>query len=69
MAKETILTMSSANIKYGFGATREVGFDMKELDATRVMVVTDQRLADKEPVRIIQEALKKEKIDAAHNHG
>ena len=41
MAYETILTMSSASIKYGVGATREVGFDMKELGASRVMVVTD----------------------------
>ena len=31
MSKETILTMASANIKYGFGATEEVGFDMAEL--------------------------------------
>jgi hydroxyacid-oxoacid transhydrogenase len=45
MKYETVLTMSAANIKYGFGATREVGFDMKELGATRVMVVTDKRLA------------------------
>jgi hydroxyacid-oxoacid transhydrogenase len=64
MKFETVLTMSAANIKYGFGATREVGFDLKELGATRVMVVTDKRLADEEPVRITLEALKKEKIDA-----
>lgn len=64
MVKETILTMSSANIKYGFGATREVGFDMKELGAKRVMVVTDQRLAHEEPVVVTLEALKTEKIDA-----
>jgi len=64
MTKETILTMSSANIKYGFGATREVGFDMKGLGAKRVMVVTDQRLTQEEPVAVTLEALKEEKIDA-----
>ena len=63
MATETILTMSSANIKYGFAATREVGFDMKELGATRVMVVTDQRLIHEEPVAITLEAMKEEGID------
>jgi len=64
MKYETVLTMSAANIKYGFGATREVGFDMKELGATRVMVVTDKRLAKEEPVHTTLEALKKKKIDA-----
>jgi len=64
MALETVLTMGSANIKYGFGATREVGFDMKELGATRVMVVTDRYLADKEPVRITLEALGNEGLEA-----
>lgn len=63
MALETVITMGSANIKYGFGATREVGFDMKELGATRVMVVTDRYLADKEPVRITLEALGNEGLE------
>jgi len=56
--------MSAAQIKYGFGATREVGYDMKELGATRVMVVTDKRLAEEQPVKVTLGALKKEKIDA-----
>ncbi len=63
MALETVITMGSANFKYGFGATREVGFDMKELGATRVMVVTDRHLADKEPVRITLEALGNEGLE------
>ena len=63
MKTETILSISSANIKYGFGATREVGFDMRELGARRVMVVTDPRLADMAPVATTVEALQKEGID------
>ena len=63
MKLETVLTMSAAHIKYGFGATREVGYDMKELGATRVMVVTDKRLAEEQPVKVTLGALKKEKID------
>ena len=65
MAKESVLTMSSANIKYGFGATREVGFDMRELGAKRVMVVTDKHLAQEEPVAVTLESLQKEGIDTA----
>ncbi|HUT66859.1 MAG TPA: hydroxyacid-oxoacid transhydrogenase [Spirochaetota bacterium] len=64
MKHETVLTMSASHIKYGFGATREVGYDMKELGATRAMVVTDKRLAEEQPVKVTLGALKKEKIDA-----
>ena len=64
MALESVITVGSASIKYGFGATREVGFDMKELGATRVMVVTDRNLAEKETVRITLEALGDEGIEA-----
>ena len=64
MTYETVLTMSSASIKYGPGATREVGYDMRELGAGRVMVVTDRRLARGETVAVTLEALKKEGIDA-----
>jgi len=60
----TVLTMSSANIKYGFGATREIGYDMKELGARRVMVVTDPRLASQALVAVALDALKREGIEA-----
>jgi len=63
MLNETVLTMSSAAIKYGFGATREVGFDLKELGASRVMVVTDSRLAQLPPVATVLESLKHEGIE------
>jgi hydroxyacid-oxoacid transhydrogenase len=64
MIHETVLTMSSAAIKYGFGATREVGFDLRELGATRVMVVTDRRLAELPPMATVLESLKREGIEA-----
>jgi hydroxyacid-oxoacid transhydrogenase len=64
MKYETVLTMSSAAIKYGVGATREVGFDLKELGATRVMVVTDSRLAELPPIATVLESLKREGIEA-----
>jgi hydroxyacid-oxoacid transhydrogenase len=64
MLNETVLTMSSAAIKYGFGATREVGFDLKDLGANRVMVVTDSRLAQLPPVATVLESLKHEGIEA-----
>lgn len=65
MALETVFTMDSSSIKFGVGATREVGSDMKDLGARRVMVVTDPNLARSEPVAITLEALRKESIDTA----
>ncbi len=64
MKHETILTMSSANIKYGFGATKEVGFEMSELGSKRVLVVTDKSLSDSAPVLATLESLKEHGIDA-----
>ena len=62
-AVETAFTMDTSSIKYGPGVTREVGFDMKNLGATRVLVVTDPNLADSEPVEIAMDALKAQGID------
>jgi hydroxyacid-oxoacid transhydrogenase len=64
MNHETILTMSSAAIKYGVGATREIGWDLRELGARRVMVVTDRRIAELPPAAAVLESLKREQIDA-----
>ena len=43
--RETVFTMDTSSIKFGAGATREVGDDMQALGAKRVMVVTDPRIA------------------------
>ncbi len=63
MILESVITMSSAQIKFGRFATREIGWDMKELGSRRVMVVTDKRLSGMPPVETILEALRKENID------
>ena len=65
MTLETVLTMNTSNIKYGSGATREVGYDMKKLGAQRVMVVSDPNLTHGEPVSVTLDALRAAEIDAA----
>jgi len=65
MACETVFIVDASSIKFGVGATREVGSDMKDLGATRVMVVTDPRLAASETVAIALDALRKEGIATA----
>jgi hydroxyacid-oxoacid transhydrogenase len=64
MSWETVLTMDTSSIKFGPGVTREVGADMAALGAKRVMVVTDPRLAQSEPVQVTLEALHNEGLDA-----
>lgn len=63
MIHETAFLMSTSSIKFGPGATREVGCDMKALGASRVLVVTDPYLTASEPVCIVLEALKAEGIE------
>lgn len=63
MTFETAFTMDTSSIKYGPGVTREVGYDMKKLGATRVLVVTDAYLGISEMVDITCKALRQEGID------
>jgi len=64
MPPETTILMSSSRIKFGPGATREVGYDMRQLGARRVMVVTDPNLARSETVALVLGALRAEGLDA-----
>jgi hydroxyacid-oxoacid transhydrogenase len=56
--------MDTSAIKFGPGATREVGADMARLGGRRVMVVTDPRLATGETVATVLDALRREGADA-----
>ena len=64
MALETAFSMDTSSIKYGPGVTREIGWDMEEQGARRVMVVTDPNLTESEPVAVVLEALRKNGIEA-----
>ena len=64
MTLETAFTMDTSSIKFGAGVTREVGHDLRQLGARRVMVVTDPNLAHREPVAATLEALRAVGIDA-----
>lgn len=64
MVNETTFTMDTSSIKYGEGSTREVGYDMQKLGAKRVMVVTDHRIAELEPVAVVMQALADADLDA-----
>ena len=55
--------MATSNLRFGFGATREIGMDLSELGITRVMVLTDPMLRTSQPVANVLESLKKEGVD------
>ena len=64
MPSESAFTMDTSSIKYGPGATREIGYDVGRWGARRIMVVTDPNLAATEPVLVVLEALRDAGIDA-----
>ncbi len=62
---ETAFTMDTSAIKFGPGATRELGAEMARLGAKRVAVVTDPRMAELPPVAVALESLRDAGVDAA----
>jgi hydroxyacid-oxoacid transhydrogenase len=60
---ETIFTIDAGSIKFGRGATREVGYDMRALGATRVLAVVDPHLTESDTVKIALASLKAEGLD------
>jgi hydroxyacid-oxoacid transhydrogenase len=65
MAKETAFEMAAASIRFGAGATREIGMDLADLGARRVLVLTDPVLRGMPPVSTVLESLKSENIEFA----
>ena len=64
-AMEYCLNMASTNIKFGRGATKEVGMDLKNKGAKKVLLITDPNLAsiNPGPVSTAVEALKKADLE------
>lgn len=49
--------MAASSIRFGPGCTREVGMDMKNLGAKRVVVITDKNVRKLDAMRQVSEAL------------
>jgi alcohol dehydrogenase class IV len=54
---ESIFTMDTSAIKFGVGATAEVGSDLAVTGSMRAMLVTDPNLANSEAVAIAERSL------------
>src|SRR5438876_4633987 len=58
MAFEYAFELASSSIRFGAGVTREIGMDLAEMKAKRVMVLTDPNLARLAPVATVVESLR-----------
>src|SRR3981189_1019865 len=65
MALEYAFELASSSIRFGRGVTREIGMDLAEMNAKRVMVLTDPNLARLSPVATTLESLRDNKISFA----
>ncbi len=63
MEHDYAFEMATSNIRFGPGVTREVGMDLADLNAKRVMVLTDPALSDLPPVATVLESLSHQKIE------
>jgi hydroxyacid-oxoacid transhydrogenase len=59
---DRIFEMATSNLRFGQGATAEVGMDISDLGARRVLLVTDARMARLPPVATVCESLERERI-------
>ncbi len=57
MHNEYAFEMATSSIRFGWGATREIGMDLAELKVRRVMVLTDPILRNLAPVQTVLESL------------
>ena len=63
MKRDFAFEMSMSNIRFGSGATREVGMDLADLGVKRVMVLSDPNLVESAPVESALESLSRENVD------
>ena len=58
MTTDTVFQMTGSHVRFGVGATREVGSDFVDLGAKRVMLVVDPAVRELYPGQAAIESLK-----------
>lgn len=59
---ETIIPLTMARLKFGIGATEELGYELRILNARKVLLVTDRRLREHGLVDKVKAIIEREKI-------
>ena len=62
MNHEIAFEMATSGIRFGNGVTREVGMDLAEMGARRVLVVTDPAVSKLAPVATVLDSLESNKV-------
>jgi len=62
--REAAFEMAVSSVRFGVGVTREVGMDLADLGARRVLVVADPNVSGLPPVHAVLESLAQNGIDA-----
>lgn len=65
MTCDTVFQMTGSTVRFGSGATREVGLDFAELGARRVLLLMDPAVVDQYPGQSAVESLQSAGIDFA----
>ncbi|HTI52438.1 MAG TPA: hydroxyacid-oxoacid transhydrogenase [Planctomycetaceae bacterium] len=63
MTHDTAFQIAIANLRFGAGVTREVGMDLVELGARRVLLVIDPGLTNLPTGQIVVESLRSNRVD------
>ncbi len=63
MSTDSAFEMAAASVRYGPGVTREVGMDLADWGARRILVVTDPNVGQLPPVAAVLESLSREKLE------
>ena len=63
LSGETVFAMESSSIKFGRGATEEVGYESRRLGIKKVLIITDKRVAALPVLQTILNSLETESID------
>jgi hydroxyacid-oxoacid transhydrogenase len=61
--KEYAFEVAASSVRFGPGCTKEVGMDVKNLEAKRVMVVTDKTVSKLDAMKQVIEGLEREGVE------
>ena len=63
MQTDNIFQMAASNIRFGAGCSAEIGMDLRDMSATRIMVLVDPNLTSLPVTQIVTDALKQQNLD------
>jgi len=63
MQTDNVFQMAASNIRFGAGCSAEIGMDLRDMSATRTMVLVDPNLASLPVTDIVTDALKQQNLD------